>query len=188
MKLGIREIIFLIILLSVPIAAFKFVFMPRNAEILQAKNEIVDKESKLRKLAEAGNKIEDLSVTINALNDAVTMIEDRLPQEKRVDDVLRRAWEIARGHVLTIKKVEPQNPLPASRYMELPINVELEGSFDGFYLYLLDLEQMPRLTKIKDLHIERLDESLGTIRANFTLSVYFQTTTTDNSLIAGANQ
>ncbi|MBL1216500.1 MAG: hypothetical protein D8M59_03295 [Planctomycetes bacterium] len=185
MKIGLRGLFFVIILLSVPVAAFKFVFLPRNIEIALAKSEIQDKQQKLEQLREAGSRINDLETAIAALKEAVTLIEAKLPPEEKVDDVVRQAWEIARGHELVNKGVQPSKVVPAVRYRELPIELDLEGDFDGFYAFLLELEQLPRVTRIKEMKLERVDEDLGIVHAKFVLSVYFQPLAS-KTLLAGA--
>jgi len=185
MRFGIRDILFMLVLLAVPLAAFKFVFMPRNQEIALAKQEINDKREKLDQLRDASGSIDNLGKAIDALQEAVTLIEAKLPPENKVDEVLRQAWEIAEDQNLVNKGVEPDDAVPASRYKELPIEVELEGGFDGFYSFLLALEQLPRLTRIKDLKIERLDTEQGSMKAEFTLSIYFQPVNTKSQTLAG---
>ncbi|MCH8244120.1 MAG: hypothetical protein IH897_16140, partial [Planctomycetes bacterium] len=44
MRFGIRELIFLVVLLAVPVASWWYVFKPRNAEIQQAHREIEVKQ------------------------------------------------------------------------------------------------------------------------------------------------
>ena len=67
MRFGYREIIFLIVLLSVPVASFWFVFKPQNGEIMQAREEIHHKEQMLRKLSEVTAQTSDIA----ALNDEI---------------------------------------------------------------------------------------------------------------------
>ena len=66
--------------------------------------------------------------------------------------------------------------------MELPLKTVIEGNFDGFYQFLLDLESLPRITRVHQLKILKLgmgprdnDQITvgGAMRAEFTLSIYF---------------
>lgn len=174
MRFGVRELLFILVLLAVPVAAFWFVFKPRNEDIATARAEIAGKRQTLNKLNEASTKIKDLGEAIAAGQEAIEVIEAKLPAEQNVDEVLRQASDIAMTHALHIKTVTPQKKVPASQYMELPIAWELSGNFDGFYEFLLDLEQLPRLTQIRDLNIKRVDQDPGAMTATFTLSIYFQ--------------
>ena len=60
MRFGVREVIFLVLLLAMPIAAYMFVFKPRNIQIAEARQQINQKKSKLDRLAAATKNINDL--------------------------------------------------------------------------------------------------------------------------------
>jgi len=174
MRIGMRELIFIIVLFAIPLGAYQYVFRPRNAEMAQARMEISEKGQRLAELNATTARIKDLGQAITKGEEAINVVEAKLPSEQNVDEVLRQVWKLARRHNLIIKTVEPKKRVPASQYMELPISVELEGNFDGFYEFLRDLEQMPRLTRMKELNMKKRDDEDGSMDASFLLSVYFQ--------------
>lgn len=47
MKLGPREILFLLLLMALPGAAYQFVFQPRTDQIRRMRQQLVEKNSKL---------------------------------------------------------------------------------------------------------------------------------------------
>jgi Tfp pilus assembly protein PilO len=100
-----------------------------------------------------------------------------------VDTVLNDVWRMARDNQLAVRSVKSDKPVPAALYMELPLNMVMEGNFFGFYEFLSQLERMPRITRIHDLHLERIDQKRtpndgdlppGAMRAEFTLSIYYE--------------
>ncbi len=183
MRFGIRELIFLIVLLAVPVASYLYVFKPRNAEIRQAHAEIEIKQAKLRQLREVADKIDDLGLAIEQGREAVELIEAKLPSQQDVEVILQDVWELAKLRHLTVKSVKSDKPVPAALYMEQPLKVIMEGEFDGFYQFLLQLEKLPRNTRIPRMKLERLaalgrsDQDSGgpgMMKAEFTLSIYFE--------------
>ena len=58
--------------------------------------------------------------------------------------------------------------------MEQPLRMELMGDFNSFYSFLLELEELDRIMKIRELKLEKLSES--EITADFVVSVFFQNT------------
>lgn len=48
------------------------------------------------------------------------------------------------------------------------------GSFDGFYSFLIELERLPRITRIVDMDIKESSNKETELEASFTLSIYFQ--------------
>ena len=156
MRLGLREIIFLIVLLVVPVASYFYVFKPRNAEIQQAKKEVEIKQSKLEKLREVTEKIDDIGLAIRQGREAISLVEAKLPSKDQVDVILGDVWQLAARDRLQVKSVKTENPVQAAGYMEQPLTVEMEGQFEGFYQFLLGLENLPRITRIHELKLERL--------------------------------
>ena len=88
--------------------------------------------------------------------------------------MLAQVAEIAKGHKLSLEKVKSDKPVGAAAYMEQPLNMIITGQFEGFYSFLLDLEQLDRITRMPNLTIERARDEDGAMKAEFTLSIYFE--------------
>jgi type IV pilus assembly protein PilO len=181
MRFGIRELIFLMVLLAVPVASFWYVFKPRNEEIRKAKSEIELKQAKLDKLADVTNRIEDIGLAIEKGREAIELIEAKLPSQQDVEVILEQIWQTAARHRLTIKSVKSEKSVPAALHMEQPLRVVMEGEFDGFYQFLLELENLPRITRMPQMKLQKLgaggankDLPTGIMKAEFTLSIYFE--------------
>ena len=174
MRLGLREFIFLIVLLAMPISSFWFVFRPQNAEIRQARSEIEHKERMLEKLAEATSRNADLERANQDIAAGIELIESRLPSNKEVDVVLEQVATLAREHSLGMPKVRSEKPVQSSKYMEQPLEMKITGNFDDFYEFLLSLEGLQRITRMTDLKIRKLDDVDGSMEASFTLAIYFE--------------
>ena len=183
MKIGFRELIFLAVLLAVPVMSLFYVFQPRNAEIEQAMQEIEDKRGRLATLAELTAQIDDLELVIIEGRESIKLVVEKLPSEKAVDEILQQVWHIADGNALAVRSVKSEKTVPAAEYMELPLRMSLEGEFDGFYRFLLELEALPRITRMHELKIRRVMPTRsaapteirpGTMRADFILSIYYE--------------
>ena len=184
MRLGLREIIFLVVLLVVPVASYFYVFKPRNAEINQAQTEVEVKQTKLEKLREVTEKIDDIGLAIEQGREAISLVEAKLPSKDQVEVILADVWQLAARAHLLVKSVKSEPSVPAAGYMEQPLKVAMEGQFEGFYQFLLGLENLPRITRIHEMMLERLtsrsrrrdegDVPPGLMKAEFLLSIYYQ--------------
>ncbi len=174
MRIGLRELLFLAVLFAIPLSAYQYVFKPRNAEIAQARAEIELKERRLAELRETTSRISDLGVAISLGREAIDIVEAKMPSAQNVDRVLQDVTKLADRHRLVIRQIETKSRIPAAQFMELPIEIKLDGNFDGFYEFLTDLERLPRLTRIKEMFMKRIDGANGSMEATFTLSIYFQ--------------
>lgn len=171
---GMRKWLYIVALVGVPLASFFLVFQPQNREIERAKTEIQLKRTMLDKVREETARSADLKRSNEKIGEAIKSIEARLPSDKEMDLVLRDVAEIAGrcGMKLPVFK-RGEKPLPAGQALEQPLEVQLTGDFDGFYKFLLELENLPRIVRIPDLKLSRADEGDGLMQADLTLSVYY---------------
>ncbi len=176
MRIGIRELIFILLLLAVPAGAYFFVFEPRNRQIDEARKEIAEKQKRLQKLEDYMMKRDDLGQEIAKLSEAIDMFEEKLPPQREVEVVLRGVWNLAAKQKLTPKSIRTDKPISTEQYSELPIRMQIVGDFDGFYQFLQDIEKLNRITRLPMLHLEKQDEQsdTGLMQADMTLAIFFE--------------
>jgi len=170
-----RQLLFFVVLLAMPLASYFLVFKPQNREISRARKEIELKQAMLEKLREATSQSADLARANDQMKQSIEAIQARLPNTKEMDNVLRQVSGLAGKEGLRVPQFKKNDKiLPAGLAMEQPIDIEITGDFDGFYKFLLDLEQLPRITRIPDFSIVRSDKVDGEMKTKLTLSVYYE--------------
>lgn len=176
MRIGPREIVFLIVLLAVPVVSYFYVFKPRNQEIRVAQKEVEDKQAKLAKLQKISTRIEDINRALEEGSKAIAVIERKLPSDNEVDVVLDDVTKLAEKARLTVKSFKADKDVPAATYMERPLNIVIAGDFEGFYTFMREVESLPRITRIHKLKLARAqgEKSEAQMVATFTLSIYFR--------------
>lgn len=180
----VRQLGFIIVMVAVPLVCWYFVFQPQNALIDSVQEDIQIRQEKLDEVEAMAADLEDLeSIVQNGLH-AIELIESKLPRQQDVESILEQVWQNARTNGLVVKSVRSKKPVTAMVYMEQPLDVELEGPFEGFYAFMLSVEKLPRITRIFDLELAKITHlsgplknelPLGSVRADFTLSIYFST-------------
>ncbi len=173
-KFGLRELLFLIILIAMPAASYWLVFKPQNREISEAKKEIEHKQLMLEKLDEATAQTQDLEEQNLEIARSIELVESRLPGNKEVEVVFEQVAELARKQKLDLHRVKRGEPVPSANYMEQPLEMEIQGDFDDFYVFLLQVEKLDRITRMLDLEINGDRDDEGEMTAEFTLSIYFE--------------
>ncbi|MEY3027560.1 MAG: hypothetical protein RL136_1155 [Planctomycetota bacterium] len=189
---GIRDLAFVAVLIAVPIASYFFVFKPRNEEIAKARAEISAKQVRLENLRRLTSRIGDLGREIVEREEELERLNQKLPDREGVDRILEQVTQLAQKSNLAVRSVKGEKVVPAGMAMELPLKTVIEGNFDGFYQFLLDVEALPRITRVHQMKITKLgmnprdntDEMVGgSMRAEFTLSIYFN----DGTAMAAAS-
>lgn len=175
MTFSIRQFFFFAVLLAVPVTAYLLVFKPQNEEMAKARQQIAHKTAMLEKLREATSRTEDLQRANEEIRASIEAIEARLPTRKEMDAVLRQVATLAEQNKLRIPEFKKSDKSAmAGLALEQPLEIQIEGNFDGFYQFLLELEQLPRITRMTDLNLKRAEEKDGDMESEFTLSVYYQ--------------
>jgi Tfp pilus assembly protein PilO len=54
------------------------------------------------------------------------------------------------------------------------MDMKLVGSFTSFYSFLLELEKLPRIMKLRQLKLDKEKDGKGQIGAEFVVSIFFQ--------------
>ena len=173
MKFGMREIVFFLVLAAIPTGAYLWVFRPANVRMEEQRESIQSKSDKLSDLRRAAKGIEELDGKVKKITEAVEFFESKLPGQHEIHRVLDQVAKIARAHRLETKLFKTEKSKPFSSYSEQPIKMEVRGGFDDYYQFLLELERIPRITKISQMELEAEDSHTGYLEAKFTLSIFF---------------
>jgi type IV pilus assembly protein PilO len=171
--------------IGMPIASYFFVFKPLNKEIEQELAVVEHKESLLVKLQEETARNEDLERTNVEIQNSIKIIEARLPSGKEVDQVVRQVSDLAETYKLQEPAMRTGKPIKTALYMEQPIEMEVSGDFLGFFTFLAAVEKLPRITRVHDLKITGRPSDKVELKAEFTLSIYFQD---ESQLAQGVNK
>jgi Tfp pilus assembly protein PilO len=174
MRFTTRELILFLAVLMVPIVSYFVVFKPQSATIEQAKAEIQHKREMLASLREETARNDDLRQANEEIGERINDMESLLPSGKEIDLIVRQVSALAVESGLSPPTLKSAKPVAAARFREQPLEMSTEGSFEGFYEFLLALERLPRLTRIVDMVLKDSNSEGVEVEAEFTLSIYFQ--------------
>src|SRR5689334_5156728 len=174
MKFGIREIIFVMLMLGVLGSAKFFVLKKRGEDRAAKQAELTQKQQQLSSLQEATAGIPDLNKKTDELQQAINFFESKLPQEKEIDTILKEVWQMAEANSLQTKTIKTMRSERGPNYSEQPIQMSLSGDFNGFYSFLLQLEKLPRITRVTNMSLSKITDRDGEMQATLTLSIFFE--------------
>lgn len=174
MKLGVFETLFLVVLLGVILGSYQLGVRRMNARTVELRATMDAKRQDLENLRAATQGIDDLNRKIDEIQKAIEFFESKLPAEKEVDKILQEVWQMAEANALQTRTVKTLRSEAAANYSEQPIQMNLSGDFNGFYAFLLQLEKLPRITRINQMKLEKIDDQDGEMQAQVTLSIFFE--------------
>jgi len=169
-----RKVVFFVLLVGVAFVGYQYMVKPANARLAESKGRVDAKLAQLAKFQEASTAAESLTKQLEQLQEAMEFFESKLPPKSQIHEVLEQVTVIAQRQGLKPKTIRTLKKKNNSGYIEQPLKMALEGNFSSFYSFLLELEKLPRIMKIRELGLGRQKNSDGEITADFIVSIFFQ--------------
>jgi len=174
MTSGFRKAIFFVLLVGVSAAGYQFMIKPANQHLAVARQRVDGKRAKLIDFEEATAKAEDLSKQLGQLEEAIRFFESKLPSTSEIHKVLEQVTVIAQKQGLQPKTIRTLQKKDNSGYVEQPLSMKLVGNFNSFYSFLLEIEKLPRIMKLRELKLRKDINGEGEVGAEFIVSIFFQ--------------
>ena len=173
---SVRKAVFFILLIALAVVGYKYMIKPANENLSEAKERVQTKLDKLEEFEKASAAAEGLTKQLEQLQEAITFFESKLPPTSEIHKVLEQVTVIAQKQGLKPKTIRTLQKKDNSGYIEQPIKMGLVGDFNSFYSFLLQLEKLPRIMKIRELKLDKKAKDEGQITADFIVSIFFQNT------------
>ena len=169
-----RKVVFVALLIGLAWAGYQYMIKPANRDLAQTRQRNQAKRAKLAEFEEATVAAQDMAKQMEQLQDAVAFFESKLPPTNEIHEVLEKVTVIAQKQGLKPKTIRTLNRKLNSGYIEQPLIMELEGNFRSFYSFLLEMEKLPRIMKVRKLDLSKKKTLEGQIAASCVVSVFFQ--------------
>lgn len=175
MTSGIRKIVFFFVLMGVSFIAYRYMIKPANKHLAKQRARVHSKLDKLTQLEQATATVKDLSKELEQLEEAIQFFESKLPPTEQIDQVLQDVTLIGQKQGVKRKMIRRLTTTEDNYgYVEQPLAMKLEGNFNSFYSFLLALEKLPRIMKVRQLKLEKAKNEEGKVTADFVVSIFFQ--------------
>lgn len=174
MNSSMRHLIFFVLIIGMAYVSWAYMIKPANADLTRQRANMEIQKAKLDELERATTAAEDLTGQLKKIEDAIAVFESKLPPSSEIHTVLENVTLIAQRHGLTPKTIRTLKNETNRGYIEQPLEMELHGNFNAYYAFLLELEKMDRITKIRELKLKKKSQSEGQTEARFVMSIFFQ--------------
>ena len=171
---GLRKIVFFVLLVGLAYVSHTYMIKPANQHLAQEKARVEQKLAKLAELERATATAENLTEQLEQMAEAMQYFESKLPPTSEIYTVLENVTIIAQKRGLIPKTIRTLKREENGGHIEQPLKMELHGDFNSYYSFLLELEKLDRITKIRRLSLKKKPKSEGQIEATFVVSIFFQ--------------
>jgi type IV pilus assembly protein PilO len=132
------------------------VHIPMTAEIKKLDTEIADLQAKIRDNDAKIRRLADLKAEVVALRERLRIMQQQLPAETEVSDLLRQIQGLVNKSGLTLKLWRPERrrPHPSGMYEEIPITLKLVGGYHNIAVFF---DAVGKLTRIVNMLNVKMD-------------------------------
>jgi type IV pilus assembly protein PilO len=119
----------------------------------QKETRLADLQKQIRALEATANKLPEFQREVQALEARLETLKRILPPEKEMPDLMRRLQYLAAQSSLAVVKFNPATPVSKEFYQEIPINIDLEGTYHNMGAFLDRISRIPRIVNMGNLQI-----------------------------------
>ena len=141
--------------------------------------EHADQEKKLGKLLDRKEELENLKESqakvldkVQELRAQILLAEDKLPSSAQLPQLLKHIHDKAKTAGLEIKNFQRKNENSEKYYVEIPVAMELEGTYMELSNFLQFVSNMNRIVNIRNLSLNRKDGSRGKLAISALATTY----------------
>jgi type IV pilus assembly protein PilO len=120
----------------------------------QKETRLADLQKQIRALEATANRLPEFQREVQALEARLETLKRILPPEKEMPDLMRRIQYLAAQSSLQIRKFNPGPVVSKDFYQEVPVSIDLEGTYHNMGAFLDRVSRMSRLVNMSDIKIK----------------------------------
>lgn len=150
-----RIIITILPSVLITILTVVFLILPRDKEIKRLNDEITKQENEIAKDQAKAAKLDILKKENERLRARLDELKLQLPEEKEVSGLLKQVSDLSikSGLKIVLWKPEQKKDHPSGIVYEIPVNVELSGSYHNLGIFFSNLTRLNRIVNIGDIKL-----------------------------------
>ena len=155
------------------IGVFVYFFcVPKYQEIDRLKEDIAATEKKLAETKEKAAALDEYRAKMEAARAKFTIVSRALPLKDEVPSLLTSVSQAGKDSGLTFLLFEPKGEKKKDFYAEIPINMELSGSYHDLGEFFDKLAAMSRIVNVKAFEIQSKDLLSTNLEIDCTAETY----------------
>jgi len=149
-------------LLVLALAVLFYVFYLKSS--IESRNalqgEVHQLEASVAQTQAIESKLQSFKKEVAEIEQRLQALRSILPAQKETPQVLRSVQEMAASNNLKILKFTPQPVVPKDFYVDWPIEIQVEGNYNGLGLFFEKISQSTRLIDVNKITVKGVENSV----------------------------
>lgn len=173
-----REFLFLTAMFTLLGCSYAFVRNSASTKRAELEADMAAKRRAIAEFQQSATGVEAMQTRMADVRKSIDDFQRHLPRQEQISDIITSLSRLAAANSLVTQSIKTLAPGQLASFGEQPVELSLTGDFNGVYALLLQIEKLPRLTRVTKLKIEKTDDHDAAVRATITLSIFFEPTGT----------
>ena len=135
-----------------------FYYSDALEEQKRKEQQLAELQKQIRALEATANRLPEFQREVQALEARLETLKRILPPEKEMPDLMRRVQYLAAQSSLAIKRFNPAATAQRDFYVEVPVNVDVEGTYHNLGAFFDRISRMSRLVNMGNVKIKARGE------------------------------
>lgn len=157
-------LIFSLLVLALAVL-FYMSYLKKSIETRKAlQAEVHQLEASVAQAQAIETRLERFKKEVAEIEQRLEALKSILPAQKETPQVLRSVQEMASSNNLKILKFTPQPVVQKDFYVDWPIEIQVEGNYNGLGHFFENISQSTRLIDVNKINIKGIDKSIDSAR------------------------
>jgi len=144
-----------LVLLVVIVANWMLFLSKQNARLSELKTELAQVQEELADRRGKTNTAEDEKRELRELTARLNRAQARLPDQREIADLLTSVADSGRAAGLEIVLFRPRPEVYHDFYAEVPVQMEMRGTYHDVALFLDSVKQLDRIVNVSDIKLTK---------------------------------
>jgi Tfp pilus assembly protein PilO len=150
-----------------------FGYRPKTSRLVELDRQIDEKRRELRDNQTKTTIRPYVEQQVNEAKRRTAMFDKQLPRQDDWGQFLNDITLLRDQAGLRDCYIVPTGAKPNDLFVEFPIQVKFEGDFLSVFAFLRQMEQMQRLTRVRDLTIKSKQPGSGVVEVQLSMNIYY---------------
>lgn len=150
-----------------------FLYNPARDELTSKQAQNKKLLSQLQESRRIANNLPKFKAEYEDMKKRLDLALNELPNKKEIPSLLSSIAGLARDNGLEVLQFKPENEAVKNFYAEVPVSLDLKGSYHQMALFCQAVARIARIVNVKDIKLSKPQQNAGTT----TLSISCRTVT-----------
>ena len=142
---------------------WQFFFSPVTMELSTKQEQVEDIQTQIAEKQRVVKNLPTFEAEVKKLDQKLERVLLELPDSKEVDAFLKSISVLASDTGLEVTKFTPRPEVPKGFFAELPVSLELQGTFHELVTFFYEVSHLPRIVNVDSIKIVIVTETPSTV-------------------------